>query len=447
MKMYPAVIATVLILAPQILAQSQPATTLKAGAAKVDITPSESELPKNYLGILDHIYSRAIVIDNGATRAALISVDTGAVGDPVWQEVCKRAQAELNIPADNILITATHTHSVPRTGGNMAAKIVETLKLATERLQPARMGYGTGVSYLNVQRDNIDQKTRKWWEGSNYDGPSDKTVAVVKFESLNGDPIAVYYNYAMHAVIVGQLDLVSGATPGATSKYIEDSFDDKIVALWSEGACGDQNPIFFQQTFDLRDIRIADYAKRGEDISNSMPPGGQGLNREDPQVAKLMNQQKQMILSFGQLLGEEVKRVVREMDRMSTTGKIYGAQKEVTCPGRVRTNKGRGGEPGTYEDGPPVNIRVGMLVIGNVAYGAVNGEVYNNIARRFKRESPYAHSMMVTLANGSARSGYIPDDEAFGHYTFEVLSSRLQPGCAESAIVNGLLDLMPESQF
>jgi hypothetical protein len=52
--------------------------------------------------------------------------------------------------------------------------------------------------------------------------------------------------------------------------------------------------------------------------------------------------------------------------------------------------------------------------------------------------------MMVTLTNGMARSGYIPNDAAFGYYTFEVLSSRLQPGCAESAIVNGLPDLMDE---
>jgi len=53
--------------------------------------------------------------------------------------------------------------------------------------------------------------------------------------------------------------------------------------------------------------------------------------------------------------------------------------------------------------------------------------------------------MMATLTNGSARSGYIPHDAGYGMYTFEVLSSRLQAGCAESAIVNGILDLMEQS--
>jgi neutral ceramidase len=452
MKMHSAAYATLLVLAaaPFIPAQSEPAPALRAGAAKVDITPQESELPKNYYGILDHIYSRAIVVDNGDSRAALISVDTGAIPDPVWQQVTERMQSELKIPAANILITATHTHSVPFGGNrNLPDKIFESAKLAAGRLQPARIGYGTGVSYLNVNRDYIDPKTRRWWEGANYDGPSDKTVAVVKFETLNGDPIAVYYNYAMHAVITGNLDKVSGDAPGAASRYIEDSYDNKIVALWSTGAEGDQNPIYFQQTFDLRDIRIKDYAKRGEDISNAMPPGGQGLDRNNPEVAKLMNQQAQMITSMGQMLGEEVMHVMRGMqpERMDTTAQIYGAQKTVTCPGRERLDRGRAGTAGTYKDGSPVDIRLGLVMIDDIAFGAVNGEVYNEIAQRLKRESRYARTMMVTVTNGMARSGYIPDDSSFGHYVFEVVSSRLQPGCAESAIVNGLLDLMPKPQF
>ena len=53
--------------------------------------------------------------------------------------------------------------------------------------------------------------------------------------------------------------------------------------------------------------------------------------------------------------------------------------------------------------------------------------------------SPLANTVMVTLANGMASSGYIPTDEAFSHNTFQVLGSRLQPGHAETAIVNGLL--------
>jgi hypothetical protein len=419
------------------------AQELRVGAAKVDITPAESELPQNYIGILDRIHSRAIVIEDGTSRAALISIDAGGVPDNIWQEVTAALGREFDIPVSNVLITATHTHSVPRQPNDgYVDRIVESVRLASQRLEPARVGYGTGVSYINVNRNIIDPETRRWWEGPNYDGPSDKTVAVIQFENTDGEPIAVYYNYAMHAVAVGQLDQVSGDAPGTTSKYIEDSFDDEVVALWSSGAAGDQNPIYFQQTYDLREIRIAEYASRGVDISNSMPPGGQGLDRSDHEVQKLMNQQKQMILSMGQFLGEEVMHVMRGMDRMKSNLSIDGGSMTVTCPGRNRLDQGRAGFAGEYEEAGPVEIRLGLLSLGDIKIGAVNAEVFNLIAQRLKRESPFAQTMLATLTNGSARSGYIPHDAGYGMYTFEVLSSRLQPGCAESAIVNGILDLM-----
>jgi neutral ceramidase len=140
--------------------------TLTAGAAKVDVTPAETELPRNYEGILDRLYARAIVIENGMASAALISLDAGGVSEQIWQNVTKQVESELGIPAKNILMTATHTHSAP---GQQAARyvprIVEAVRLAKQRLAPARVGYGNGVSYINVNRNIIDPQTKRWWEG------------------------------------------------------------------------------------------------------------------------------------------------------------------------------------------------------------------------------------------------------------------------------------------
>jgi len=420
---------------------------LSVGAARVDITPSEKTLPKGFEGINDPIFVRAIVIDDGRSRAALITVDAGAISTDTWAQVSRQAETEFRIPAQQLLLTATHTHSVPfRNGQNLASSVVAAIAEASAKLRPARMGYGTGVSYINVNRNIIDSVTHRWWEGPNYEGASDKTVAVVRFEALDGHPIAVYYNYAVHAVLNGQLDQISGDIPGATSRYIEESLDGEAVAVWSTGASGDQNPIYFQQTYDLRDIRIKDYASRGVDIANAMPPGGQGLNRRDPKVARLMSQQRQMTVSMGQMLGEEVLHVMRSgLERSVTSVQIAGSQKTVSCPGRKRTDSGRAGFPGTYVDAAPIPIRLSLLRLGDVAIGGVNAEVFTSIAQRLKRESPVKHTVMATLTNGAAPSGYIPNDAAFGYNTFEVVSSNLQPGCAETAIVDGLLDLMNEA--
>ena len=423
------------------------ASSLRVGAARVDVTPTGSELPRNYLGVLDRVYARAIVLESGTARAALITVDAGIISDDIWQAVTRQIEAELHIPPANVLLTATHTHSVPGPpAADYAGKIVEAAKLAQQKLVPARVGYGTGESYINVNRQITDPKTGKWWEGPNREGPSDKTVAVLKFESLGGEPLAVYFNYAVHGVIAGQLDQISGDIPGASERYIEDAFGGSVVAVWSTGASGDQNPIYFQQTYDLREIRIKEYAKRGVDISNAMPPGGQGLDRNNPAVARLMNQQQQMVSSMGQFLGEEVLDVMRNIGRTDTDVRLFGSQKTIQCAGRERTNDGRAGSEGTYKEAGPVDIRLGLLQVGGTVIGTVNAEVFNPIAQRLKRESPFKATMMATLTNGAARSGYIPDDASYGKYTFEVLSSRLRPGCAESSIVNGLLELIDSAR-
>jgi len=150
-------------------------------------------------------------------------------------------------------------------------------------------------------------------------------------------------------------------------------------------------------------------------------------------------------ISFDQMQGKlrQLVDIIRADPAVAT---VVGAQKTISCPGRERTNDGRAGFEGTYRDAGPVELRLGLLRVGAVMIGAVNAEVFNPIATRLKRESPAAATMMATLTNGSARSGYIPDDESYGKYTFEVLSSRVKPGCAESSIVHGLLDLIAQAK-
>lgn len=449
MRALGAALAFLVLAAGSTLSATPGSVGLRVGAAKVEITPSKAEWPKSVSGVLDPIFVRAIVVDDGQTRAALLTVDTIILPEAVWSDVSAQIEREFAIPRDQILLTATHTHSAFPQGPGLERAIRDAVRSAIGHARPARMAYGTGVSYININRNMIDPATHRWTEGPNYDGPSDKTVAVVRFEALSGEPIAIYYNYAVHGVITGTLDQISGDIPGATSRYIEGALGKDVVAVWSTGASGDQNPVFFQQTYDLRQIRIDDYARRGIDIRNSLPPGGERLDRADPRVANLLGEQRQMVLSMGQMLGEEVLHVSRTgLERPLDSAKIQGGQDTVTCPGRRRVDTvGRAGFAGTYVDGDPVTIRLSLLRIGDTVIGGVNAEVFSLIGQRFKRESPYKHTMIATLTNGLANSGYIPNDAAFGFNTFEVVSSSLKPGCAESAIVDGLAKLVSKTEM
>jgi neutral ceramidase len=95
------------------------------------------------------------------------------------------------------------------------------VRQAKAKLEPARIGFGTGFSYLNVNRDVIDPGTRLWTQGPNLNGPSDKTVAVIKFETPEGQPIAAYVDYAMHPVNGYLAGFTSADFAGATSRYVE----------------------------------------------------------------------------------------------------------------------------------------------------------------------------------------------------------------------------------
>jgi hypothetical protein len=192
------------------------AANLRVGAARVDITPpADAANPATGKYAHEHLYVRAIVLDNGSARAVLIGADQAGLPEIVWTTASKQIAKELDCPVPNIVMSATHTHSGWGPGGPgpgmfhpdpnappppIVDQILDAVRQAKANLEPARMGFGKGFSYLNVNRDVVDSGTHLWTQGPNLNGPSDKTVAVIKFETLEGQPIAAYIDYAMHPV-------------------------------------------------------------------------------------------------------------------------------------------------------------------------------------------------------------------------------------------------------
>jgi len=418
--------------------------TLQVGAAKVDITPSaDATLPmsgysdrkEGFKGIHDHIYTRAIVVSDGAKLAAIVTWELIGVPNAAWETLSQRIAEETGIPVEYQLIAAVHDHSAPAPFGmygNNSAKSgpytkqvedasVEAVRRAKENLQPAKIGIGAGKAYVNINRREYSPE-EGWWLGYNPEAPSDKTVAVVRFDALSGKPIALLINYAVHAVVMGGENYqVSGDLAGATSRYVENYYRGKpedaprgdagaaihlrpeeitenAVALWTSGAAGDQNPISLA---------------RGSDFT--------------------------MVDALGKILGEEVVRAAGAI-HATDQATIWGKQEVVTCPGRKVSPGPLPRKEYKWEDSDPVSIRLSLLTINDIALAGVSGEVMTMIQEHLKEKSTSSHTVVVTHANGS--SGYIPDDAAFEQVSYEITTSRLKPGCAENAIVNGFLNLM-----
>src|SRR5215470_7784960 len=97
-------------------------TTLRAGAAKVDITPAADAAlvmagyggrTQGFRGVHDHIYARAIVLDDGTTQAALVAWELLFVPDAVWLDVSQRIERDLGIRPEHLQFAAVHDHGAP----------------------------------------------------------------------------------------------------------------------------------------------------------------------------------------------------------------------------------------------------------------------------------------------------------------------------------------------
>ncbi len=418
--------------------------SLRAGAAKVDITPKDltglvSVWAKPFTGVHDSIFARAIVIDNGVNSAAIVSLDLVEFGDTT--ALRQRIQRELGVAPEHIMISATHDHNAPRGGpitpGTSSAQgrpysppayiqfvddaIVLALKNAKASLQPARVGVGSGRSDINVNRAGFDGKR---WGATDPDGPSDKTVWVVKFEDLTGAPIAILMNYAVHSTVAGASSpLITGDLAGAAERFVEHSFEDKVVALWTMGAAGDQNPKFNLGGRDAINTDLANNRSSAYDVMNA-----EGL-----------------------IVGAEAIQAAGRIKRMTSDARIMATESVFACtttPDKPRPANGGGGggmtNPNFKEVIPwpaTMNIHLNLIQINQIAITGVSSEVYTKIYWHLKKESPLADMMMVTISND--RIGYIGDDAA---YDGPISNAAVLRGCAENGIVNGLVDLMNQNK-
>ncbi len=457
-------------------AQTTSGAALRAGAAKVDITPSANQLPIATDSIRDHLYVRAIFVESGVTCAALVNLDAGGARDNVVNAAIAKSSASTKCPPENYIVSATHSHSAS-TGGlggagfpdaqTVTNAIVSAVDSARSKLAPARVGFGRANLDLNVNRDLYNSK-QEWRQEPNPLGSSDKTLAVVEFVGEDNVPIGVYMNYAMHPINFYLSGVISADFPGEAARYIEELFDNRAVAIFSQGTSGDQNPRLAMSPQYI--LRARPYLTEGhsplpQTVGVQAPPAvnstAQGFNaaaaasdrKAIPAVNldayhKAIERTSQYVVMLGQMIGTTAVRVMREDITPVPDAAIWGGQERFTCPGRERldaANPARENVFPGYKEGADVNLKVGLLRIGDINFVTVNGEVYSQIGLKLKAAAPANKTMIVTLANGAANSGYIYSDDAYSHLTFQVIGSRLQPGCAEKKIISTAIDLMHRS--
>ena len=125
---------------------------LRAGAARIDITPAVADLPAPFKSIHDPIYVRAVVLDDGATRAVIVVGDLPTIAVAEFDDLKRRIAETAHAPAQNVLLAVTHSHSAvridhvvvgislpgsPAIADMTIAATVDAVRRATAKLRPA----------------------------------------------------------------------------------------------------------------------------------------------------------------------------------------------------------------------------------------------------------------------------------------------------------------------
>ncbi len=249
------------------------AGNLRAAAAEVDITPDTPQWLSGYGarqsdGVRDRLYHKIAAIDDGKTTIYFVSTDTCMMSPAYVDKVKQDIRQQLGIAPENIWWAATHTHSAPEIGPPGApriymperykqasqgesnpqytefaeAKLIEGLRMARQKLVPARLGFGIGFSTANIDRRAMDEDG-KVTIGLNPDGPTDRQIGLIRLEGLDGKLIALLANYPIHGTDLGEQNLkITGDVPGVVDQYVESKLGAPV--LFINGAEGNLAPIY-----------------------------------------------------------------------------------------------------------------------------------------------------------------------------------------------------------
>jgi hypothetical protein len=244
------------------------AAQLRAGAAKVDITNLDAG-PVN-----DPLYAKALVLTDGDTTIALVTVDAvaiaeiGSIRNEYLGKVRARIEQELHIPPQHVLINASHCHGI--VCADVDERTVQAVRAAAKELVPATVGAGTGHEIRVSENRRLKLKSGKELDVRHaYSippddevaeiGPIDPEIGVLRVDREDGRPLAVVYNFACHPIQGVPSRGNTADVTGFASQVIEDNTGDGTIALFLQGCAGDINPVKYKDV---------DYPRSAEPLGN-----------------------------------------------------------------------------------------------------------------------------------------------------------------------------------
>lgn len=438
------------------------ADSLQAGAAAIDITPPLGSSIAGGMSdriardVADPLHARALAISSGAGQLGFLVVDSCMLPGDLIARAKQRIARHTGIAPDRTLIAANHTHSAPPAVhlfqsqpdphylSWLETRIADAMRLAVNRLEPARIGWGSGrqdklVFHRRFRmqpgtippdpfgRTSDKVKMNPGVGNPNVIGPAgpvDPEVGLLGVRALDGRPVAAFASYALHYV---------GGAPGTSlsGDYFaawEQSMRRRLNAPWlvgilANGCSANINNI------DVRGPKEGYYPRerRNQAVADA-------LAEETARVWRSLEFRDAAALNGSvETVGLGV--------RLPTAGDVDAARKLLAAAPRG----------GNFQEWPLVYARETVLMaetfparvevpvqalrIGGLGAATFPGEAFVELGLEVKRRSPFPSTFVIELAN--AYHGYIPTVAAHadgGYETWRAKSSYLETGAAPQLV-------------
>jgi len=450
--------------------EKSPKPRIQAGASTSNITPffddpivgNFTTPPAEY--VHDELHARAIVLDDGSTKLAIVVSDSVGVSREVFDEARKVASEKTGIPAGNMLLSATHSHSATSSRSKnllipnaelspyqkfLANRVADVIRQANKNLQPARIGWGA----VDVPGQVFN---RRWLlkpgttaknpfggedraqmnPGSNPDklepaGPTDPQVSILAIQSPQGKPVALLANYSLH--------YVGGVPTGHLSGDYFARFADRVCQLIGGDDRADPPFVGIMSNGTSGDVNNNNYAKP----SPGLPPY-QKMDRVAKEIAEAVAETYRKMPFFDHVPLAAAHGELELATRKPTSEQVEYAKsilkKPEDAPKYHRLERNYAERTLQQADSPDtISVMIQAFRIGDLGIAAIPFEVFAETGLEIKKNSPFKSTFTIELANGTY--GYLPTPRHFplGGYETWMGTNKVEPE-ASVKIVKTLMD-------
>ncbi|NLC67474.1 MAG: hypothetical protein GX754_01530, partial [Clostridiaceae bacterium] len=372
--------------------------------------------------INDELTATVIALEYENLQALLISATVCLINTFLADKIREMISKETAVPVSNIIISATHTHSGPNTGGAFGwgdidekycsnifiPQIINAAKEAILNLKPAKLGIGTIESYVGINRRQL-KKDNKIYLGQNPYGCFDKIMTVLSFKGLDDSPIVNIIHYGAHCTAAGCNTEITRDWAGVMIDRLEK--ESEAVTAFFNGAEGDVGP------------RLPNGLTTG-DISYAMELGAiAGYDAvcvyksiKEYQYIDLKVVTDEIKIPYRPRLSlDDAERALDELEgeiTVNLTGQKYKFLNDVISAYKLNLPEKK------YLVLKQTIVRIGPVVFIPFAY-----EVFSEISLRLREYSAFPYTLCLSNTNGNF--GYLPSQDQIcrGGYEIEMFLS------------------------